>query len=295
MDEILKKGVTEVSHSLVTISDSEDKLNVNTFVEGNTTGIIIDKQGYIVTSLSKIKNMKRIFIKFPSIGREPVEGCMIGADEITDVALIKVDSDGLIPINISNKDIKEGNFVIASGNAISNDFIGATTLGIITSTNTNIYDEANNNSYRVIQTNAVINDNNIGGPLCSLNGELIGFNSQTLNSNKDEKLYYALSAEALKKAVEYIISFTDKLGISGELIDDIEHEVRGLYIENIIPDGYAAKAGLLPTDIILSIDNKTIMSLEDINNIVKDKKSGESINCMILRDGNQKSLEILFD
>lgn len=295
IDEVFSKAITDVSHSLVTISDSKDKLMINTFVEGNTTGIVVDKKGYIVTSFSKIKNMKNIIIKLPAIGKEPVEGKMVGADEDTDVALIKVNSDGLIPVSMCGKEIKKGKFVIAAGNAISNDFIGTTTLGIVTATNYNRLNSINDDSCEIIQTNAVINDENIGGPLFNLEGEVIGFNSQSLNFNKDEKLYYALSVDELKLVINYIISFTDKLGISGELIDDVQHKISGVYVENVSVDGYAAKAGLLPTDIILSIDNKTITSLEDINDIVKDKKSGESIKCVILRDGEKTNLEILFD
>lgn len=296
IDEVFTKGITNVSHSLVTIGDSKDKLCINTNSEGNVTGVVMDKQGYIVTSISKIRNMKQIFVKFASLAKEPVEGVLVGADEKTDVALIKVNTDNLTPINISEDDIKEGNFVIAAGNSISNDFIGMATAGIVTSVNENIYDEINNNSYKVIQTNAVINDENIGGPLCNIDGELIGFNSYTLNSkNNNGELYYSLSAFGLKVIVDYIISFTDKLGISGELIDDKESGVQGLYIENVKPNGYAAEAGLLPTDIILSVDNNKIISLEDINEIINTKKSGESIQCEILRDGLKTSIEIFFD
>lgn len=296
INEDFTKGITDVSHSIVTISGSRDKLIVNTKAEGNVTGVVVDKQGYIVTSLSKIKNMKDIFVKLPSLAKDPVEGILIGADENTDVALIKVNSDGLIPVVINEEDIKEGNIVMAAGNSISNDYIGMVTVGIVTSVNGRIYDEASNNLYKVIQTSATINDENIGGPLCNVDGELVGFNSDSLNIDKDNsQLYYSLSAVGLKKIIDYIISFTDKLGISGELIDDKESGLRGLYIENITANGYAAKAGLLPTDIIMSVDNKKITSLEDINEIIKNKKSGESIQCEVLRDGVKTGMEISFN
>lgn len=295
-EQMLSKGITSVSHSIVTIGDSIDKLNVNTRGEGNVTGIVIDEQGYIATSLSKIKNMNDIFVKLPSLAKEPIEADLIGADEKTDVALIKIVSDEIVPIIMNEGEIKDGNFVFAAGNSISNDFIGMVTVGVVTSTENRIHDDVKGDLYTIIQTNAIINDENIGGALCNIQGELVGFNGIFLNNNgESNQLYYSLNSTDLKKIVDYIIKFTDKLGISGEVIDDKDSGVKGLYVKNVIPGGRAARWGILPTDIILSLDNNEITSLEDINDVIRNKNNGENIDCKILRYGTNTTIQVLID
>lgn len=294
IDEVFSKGITKVSHSIVTISDSSDKLAVNVKAEGNVTGIIVDCQGYIVTSFFKIKGMKEIFVKLPSIAKEPVKAVLIGADEEADVAIIKISSDGLVPVVIDEKGVKEGNLAIAVGNSCSNDFIGMVTVGVVSSINVKLHEGKSGDIYKVIQTSAVINDENFAGALCNSEGELIGFNSCVLNK-EGSQLYYSLSAEDLKRIINDIIRFTDKLGVSGQLIDDKDSGIRGLYIQNVATDGNAAKAGLLPTDIILSVDDEEISSLEEINNIIKNKKKGDDAWCEVLRDGTKTRMRILFE
>ena len=296
IDEVVSRGITKVSHSIVTISDSPEKLTVNVEEDGNVTGIILDEQGYIVTSYSKIAKMKNISVKFPSLAKEPVSAVLIAADEDADVAVIKVNSDGLVPVVIHEGDMKEGNLSVAVGNSISNDFIGMVTVGVISSINSKVYKVKSGDVYKVIQTSAAINDANIGGALCNVKGELIGFNSYTFNKDlKNNQLYNVLSAKDLKNIVNNIIRFTDKIGISGQIIDDEKSGVRGLYIQNVTPSGIAAKAGLLPTDIIMSMGDKNILSLEDVNEVIKNKKAGEKVLCEILRDGTKIKVEILFD
>lgn len=294
IDEVFSKGITKIYHSIVTISDSVENLAVNVKAEGNVTGIIVDYQGYIVTSFEKVKGMNEILVKLPSLAKEPVKAVLIGSDEEADVAIIKIDSDNLIPVVINEEDVKEGNLAIAVGNSCSNDFIGMVTVGVVSSVNPRLHEEINRDAYKVIQTSAVINDGNVAGALCNSEGELIGFNSYTLNKEGGQ-LYYSLSAEDLKKIINDIIRFTDKLGISGQLIDDKDSGIRGLYIQNVTQDGNAAKAGLLPTDIILSIDEEKISSLQEIDNVIKSKKKGEDAWCEILRDGTKTRMRILFE
>ena len=287
-------GITNVSHSLVTISDKQEKLEKNTFQEGNTTGIVLDKKGYILTSYTKIKNMEKIYIKLPAVAKKPIEGKIIGIDELTDIAIIKVESEELTPIKIFEDDeLKVGYRVLAAGNVVSNNFIGIVTDGIITSINDTITLKHDMGVYKLIQTNAIINNQNIGGVLCNLKGELVGFNSNTLGKKDDNSLYYALEGKGVKSICEYLISLTDILGINGgTVIDDKETGVQGVYIENIKPEGSAAKAGMRPTDIIIGIDNNVIKTPEEIYYLLKDKKSGDAIICDFLRDGNRTTLKI---
>lgn len=288
------EGITNVSHSLVTLADNEEKLVENTFQEGNTTGIVFDKKGYILTSYTQVKDMHQIYVKLPAVAKKPIEGKIIGVEERTDIAIVKVESDDVTPIKISEDDeLKEGYRVLAAGNVVSDDFIGMVTDGIITSFNETITLEHDMGVYKLIQTNAIINSQNVGGALCNLKGELIGFNSNTLGKAENTSLYYMLEAKGVRSICEYLISLTDILGINGgNIINDKKTGVQGVYIENIKPEGSAAKAGMLPTDIIIGIDGKVIKTPDEIYYAIKNKKSGDTIICDFLRDGIRTRLEI---
>lgn len=288
------KSVEKVSSSLVTISESYENIVSEECENSNFTGVVIDKSGYIITSLTKVKNMTRVYVKLPYI-KEPIEGTIIGKDEFTDMALVKVNiEEGLTPIEVySGKDVKEGDFVITAGNVLCDEFTEAAIMGVIIAANKKVYDEVKGEEYTVLETNAIINDNNIGGVLCNLNGELIGFNSYTLN-NKDSKLNYVLRVTSAKEIVSNLLGITDKLGIIGSAINDEKANVTGVYIENVRPNRDAAKAGILPTDIILSINDNKINTQEDIYNAIKDKKSGDTIICDLLRDGKKTTMNIQF-
>ena len=115
----------------------------------------------------------------------------------------------------------------------------------------------------------------------------------TLN-NKDSKLNYVLRVTSAKEIVSNLLGITDKLGIIGSTINDEKANVTGVYIENVRPNRDAAKAGILPTDIILSINDNKINTQEDIYNAIKDKKSGDTIICDLLRDGNKTTMNVQF-
>lgn len=295
VQKMLSDSINKVSESLVTIADSEEKLDSNNPSSDNVTGVVIDKDGYIISSSAKIKNMKEIYIKLPSIGKKPIKASLIGTEDSSDVALLKVESEELVEIAMcEDTSLIEGNIVLALGNTKADEFIGISTPGMITSTNKYINDSESNGKYKIIESNAVINNENIGGALCNIKGEMVGFNSATLNSDEENSgLFYSLSIYGVKGIVAYLISLTDILGINGgNIIDDKETGVQGVYIEKINPDGYAARAGMLPTDIIIALDNKKIKLPEDIYNAIKDKKNGDTIICDLLRDGKETRKEI---
>ncbi|MGL4109629.1 S1C family serine protease [Clostridium sp. LP20] len=291
-------GINKAALSLVTISDNEDNLSSDNNAESNITGVVIDKKGYIITNFSKIKDFQGIYVKLPSIASKPIKGTFISADEATDMAVIKIEANGLVPITIANEEsFREGDFVVAIGNAVSDDFIGVAMPGMITSTNNKITDSNNRGSYRVIQTSAIINSDNTGGALCNINGELIGFSSTKLTEKFNrEGSFYALGVRGVKSISAYLISLTDILGINGgSIINDSKTGAKGVYIDNVNSEGYAAKAGLKPTDIIIGIDGGVIETPEDIYYAIKDKKNGDTIECDILRDGEETKMNITLD
>lgn len=286
--------IKKVSDSLVTISDKSENLEKNEYTEGNITGIVLDKKGYILTNLSKIKSYQKIYVKLSSVGAPIVEGRIIDQDELADMAIIKVDNENLTPITISSTNIKVGDNAVCIGNAISDDYIGMVTTGVITSVNNKI--KLDSGYYSLIETNAVINDLNTGGPVCNIQGELIGFSSKHMSEqNRSSGLYYAVSVKTIKSLTENKISLRDVLGINGRSISDEETKITGVYVDSLISDGYAAKAGIKANDIITRIDNTEIKMTEDIYEAIKGKTTGDTAVCVILRNSETQKVTIQFE
>lgn len=291
------ESIEKVSYSLVSISDDYSKLSHNTYKEGNISGIVVRKEGYIITSYSKIKNYKKIFVNVTAPGIKATEGELVGYDEGVDIALIKIDYDNLIPIGIADENsYKEGDFVISIGNAVSDSYVGISLPGVITSTN-EIFVDANGNSHKMIQTNTVINDFNNGGPICNLNGELIAINSKVINEKFDSyMLNYSISGDKISSLVDEIIEETDILGVNrGVSLNDSQKNVEGVYVSVVKAGGVADKAGICPTDIILDMNGVKVDTPEDIYSVIKDKTSGDIINTTILHDGVKKEIEIIIE
>lgn len=298
MNELSKNDylpiMKKIAPSLVTISNKEDKFKSGEYAEGNITGIVIDKKGYIITNLSKVKNYERIYVKPSSIGSPITEGRIIGQDEFADIAIIKIDYEKLPPISMpSDRKVNIGDNIISIGNAISDDYIGIVTPGIVTSLNNKVKLESE--YYSLIETNALINDLNTGGPICNVYGEMIGFTSKYINEQNQNGLYYAVNITTIKNIVENKISLRDVLGVNGRSILDEESKISGVYVDSIISDGYASKAGIKSNDIITRIDNTEIKKTEDIYEAIKSKKSGDTAVCVILREAETMKVTIEFD
>lgn len=288
-------AIKKASLSLVTISDAAGNLNKNQYSDRNITGVVVDKEGYIITNASKIKDFKNIYVKVSSVGARSVEGKIIGIEETADIAIIKINFDNLVPIEINTKkEQKEGESVIAIGNASSDDYVGFTTSGIISKASDKISNIQGDKTYNLLQTNAIINKENTAGPICNLNGELIAFSSESISVSKGQNgLYYGIAGEDLKKLISDLISSRDILGIDGgKEVELNDRGDSGVYIESLNPNGYAAKSGIKANDIIVGIGSFMIRTPEDIYEALQYKKSGDTVVCTILRDEQKVNIDI---
>ena len=287
------RAISLVASSVVTISDSQENL---TNKKSCVSGFIFKSDGHIITSFSNIKGFKQIFVKLSGIASKPFVGDVLGYDEVSDLAVIKINADNLSTAKLGDKDdTKEGDVVLAIGNSIGNDYIGLATSGIITSTNKVVdigkTQSTDKRKIKVIQTNAIINEENNGGILISSYGEVLGINSLELSKNYSQTgLNLAVNIEDVSKIVDSIIQFGKVkrlgLGLNGAVVRDAKNtNIKGVYVQSIEPDGSAAKAGIKPTDIIIELNKEKVRSLNDIIKIVDDKKIGDTIDCKILRDG----------
>lgn len=289
------KIIKEVAPSLVTISDSKDKLLEKKYFDNNITGVVIDSNGIILTNYSAIKNKSQIFVNLYKTMEEPIEAKLLVFDESIDLAIIKISvEEELEAVKIAEiNDIKEGQGIVILGNAINSDYVGSVIPGIITSRDEKVLNK-DNREYSLLQVSAVINNKNTGGVICNSNGEVIALANLTITKEKNENgLYYGLEISGLQDMVNSTNSFKSILGIKeGGIIVDKMSEFTGFYIDELVKNGSAYKAGIKPTDIIVKIDGHQVINVEDIIYILQSKKKDDILECSILSDGELKEVEI---
>ena len=285
----------QISESIVSISNEESKLTKNSYFEPNLTGVILSEEGTILTNYSKIKDFKEIYVKLPSSGSMPIKASLVGISEDVDVAIIKIYYKGkLSPIKIANEDeVIEGQEIAVLSNSIGNEYIERVIPGIITSTHQTIKDKSDR-EHRLLEISSIINENNTGGAVCNYKGELIGLASVDITNKKNQQgLYYAIDLRELQKISQVTDVFKSKLGISGGLIEDPKSRLKGFYVENVKESGVAYNSGIRATDIIIQLDGVNILTVNDLSNIMINKKAGEKVLCKIVNNGNIKELELL--
>lgn len=288
------KVINEVSPSLVTISDDEDKLNNNSYFDGNVTGIIIDDSGIILTNYSTIKGKSDIYVKLSSVASRPIKAQILIEDESIDLAVIKIEFDGeLKPIKLADSNtIKEGQAIVVLGNAIGDEYIGSSIPGIITSKNEKW--DLDGKKYSLLQISAPIDEKNTGGAICNSKGELVGIAHLSITNEKNESgLYYGLQMKELQEMINSTNRFKSLLGIvEGGIVVDKERGFSGFYIQELSKGGSAYMAGIKPTDIIVEIDDHEIVEADDIIVVLQDKQKDDILHCKFLSDGEMKYVDI---
>lgn len=288
------KLINEVSPSLVTISDDEDKLNNNSYFDGNVTGIIIDDSGIILTNYSTIKGKSDIYVKLSSVASRPIKAQILIEDESIDLAVIKIEFDGeLKPIKLADSNtIKEGQAIVVLGNAIGDEYIGSSIPGIITSKNEKW--DLDGKKYSLLQISAPIDEKNTGGAICNSKGELVGIAHLSITNEKNESgLYYGLQMKELQEMINSTNRFKSLLGIvEGGIVVDKERGFSGFYIQELSKGGSAYMAGIKPTDIIVEIDDHEIVEADDIIVVLQDKQKDDILHCKVLSDGEMKYVDI---
>ena len=288
------KVINEVSPSLVTISDDEDKLNNNSYFDGSVTGIIIDDSGIILTNYSTIKGKSDIYVKLSSVASRPIKAQILIEDESIDLAVIKIEFDGeLKPIKLADSNtIKEGQAIVVLGNAIGDEYIGSSIPGIITSKNEKW--DLDGKKYSLLQISAPIDEKNTGGAICNTKGKLVGIAHLSITNEKNESgLYYGLQMKELQEMINSTNRFKSLLGIvEGGIVVDKERGFSGFYIQELSKGGSAYMAGIKPTDIIVEIDDHEIVEADDIIVVLQDKQKDDILHCKVLSDGEMKYVDI---
>ena len=273
---------------------------------GMGSGVIISKDGYIVTNNHVIDNADVISIKLND-GRE-FKGRVIGTDPSTDLALVKIEADDLPTIPVGDSDaLKVGEWVLAVGNPFN--MTSTVTAGIVSAKarSLGVY---NNGVESFIQTDAAINQGNSGGALVNAKGELIGINSVLYSPTGAYSGYgFAIPTSIMTKVIadlkEYGTVQRAVLGIKGTPIDDdqqmmpeeIKKKVKelgateGVLIGEVIEGGSAV--GILKVDdVIIGIDGKRVKNFAGLQEGLAKHRPGDKVTVKVLRDKKEKDIEM---
>lgn len=301
---IAKKAIPSVV-GITTITQSNDIFNMNKYVEGVGSGVIVSSDGYILTNSHVVGNgrAKEMTVVFSDGEKTP--GKLIWQDESLDLAVIKVEKTGLPVMDIGDSDkVSVGDKAVAIGNPLGLDLQSTLTSGYISGLNRTINMENGASMDGLIQTDAAINGGNSGGALLNAKGELIGIN--TAKASGGEGIGFAIPINIAKSIVNEIKEKgnfeTVKLGIQGVDLKIYEKYFQvttgaenGAVIIKVEPTSPAGKAGLQANDIILKIGDKKISGMNDIRKVLLDYRIGDEVELEILRNGKNEKVKLKFE
>ena len=278
---------------------ARDWFNNPVETEGVGSGVIFRKDGYIVTNNHVISGAKELIVSLAD-GRS-LKGKLIGADELTDIAVVKVDADDLPTATFGDSDdVVVGEPAIAIGNPMGLEFQGSVTVGVISALNRTL--EISDKRVKLLQTDAAISPGNSGGALVNADGVIIGINSAKLAASGVEGMGFAIPINTVQAIINELMEkgyvARPYLGVS---VFDKPTAARygyqlnidkGVYIFRVTLGGPAEKAGLQRGDVILKLDGKEVGSVTDVRNIVADHKVGETVSVVYDRDGHEHTVNV---
>lgn len=266
---------------------------------GTGSGFVISTDGYVITNNHVVAGATKIDVAL-SDSRE-VEATLVGRDPATDIAVLKIDADGLKAIRFADsKQVQVGQIAIAIGNPYG--FQYSLTAGVVSALGRTLRSESGRLIDDVIQTDASLNPGNSGGPLVDSNGDVIGVNTAVILPAQG--ICFAVSSNltafvAGKLILEGRVR-RGYLGIAGQLINLTERIKQynqlsartGVMIASVEADGMAGNGELLPGDIIVSFNGQSIASVDDLHRLLTEETIGRRVQLTVLRDNRQKGVMV---
>ena len=267
---------------------------------GAGSGVIISDDGYIVTNNHVIDNASEIEVVLND--NRSYQAKVVGADGSTDLAVIKIEQNGLPAVKYGNSEtISIGEWVLAIGNPY--EFRSTVTAGIVSAKGRNINILGGGTSIEsFIQTDAAVNPGNSGGALVNLNGDLVGINTAIASPSGAFAGYsFAVPVSLVKKVVNDLVEYGEVQrallniqirDVNAQLAEQFDLDVlSGVYIAEVMDGGAADRAGLEKGDVIIGIDDKKVNSVAQLQESVAVNSPGDQIKVSFIRDGREKEVE----
>lgn len=272
------------------------------------SGIIISDDGYILTnnhivatssseSYYEVSDATKVTVTLFDDETE-YEAKIVGKDEQTDLAVIKIEKTGLSKAEFADSDsIKVGEFAMAVGSPLGMQ--SSVTCGIVSAVNREVTD-TDGKTFKLIQTDAAINSGNSGGALVNSEGKVIGINTLKLSGTGIEGMGFAIPINSTTDITSQLIQYSKVkrpyIGISGldlnEQTANAYNLVLGVYVKAVEDFSAAEKAGIKPGDVIIEAEGEKITKMDELNEIKNTHKIGEELKIKVNRDGSEKELTI---
>ena len=267
--------------------------------QGAGSGVILSEDGYILTCYHVIENANTITVATRE--GQTYEAVMVGGDKSEDIAIIKVEAEGLTPAVMGDSSqLQVGSPVVAIGNPLG-QLGGTVTAGVVSALERQV--TIDDETFNVIQTDAAINGGNSGGGLFNAKGELIGLVNAKAESIGVEGLGFALPLNNIKDYIEDLIAngyITSKVTLGVTLVDITDQRTAlayrvddmGVYILYVQDNSNASYAGLQSGDRILKVDDTEVESSSQVIDVISGKQAGDVLEMDILRNGKEQHMSI---
>ncbi len=282
-------------------------------VTATGSGIVMSSDGYIITNAHVIYDTESEYnmgkatsvkVVMGDNHDEEYEAEIVGYDIQTDLAVLKIDAEGLTPAEFGDSnDLKVGELVVAIGNPLGFELYGTTTCGIVSAVNREV--QLEDRTMTLIQTDAAINSGNSGGMLLNAYGQVVGINSMKMGSSYGsasvEGLGFAIPISDAKEIINSLINNgyvtgRPQLGITGVTVTESDAErfnlPQGVYVYGVAENSAAAKAGLQQGDIITAIDGVEITTMEELSEQKNKHQAGDTVTLRISRSDETMDVQM---
>ena len=273
-------------------------------LRGLGSGVIINRNGYVLTNQHVIEDADTIKVIL-SDGRE-VESQIVGVDFLSDLAVLKVDADDLMPIKWGDSDdLLIGEWAIAIGHPFASA-VGnpkpTVTVGVVSATNRTLKTEQRD-YHNLIQTDASINPGNSGGPLVNLHGHLIGINTAIYStSGGSQGIGFAIPAGTAQKVVRHLIEYgvvvppylgIEEQALTSELADDLDLKGQiGVLVSSVDKGSPAAKAGIRRRDVIEAIEQQPVPNSAAFRAVTRLLHEDQVVAVQLVRGGKHRTVSL---
>ena len=292
--------------SVVLISCQVQTTNFGQPVTGKSfgSGFILTENGHVVTNAHVVEDATKIFVTTPA--GQQLEAKLIGSDTTNDVAVLKVEAEGLPAVTVgSSTDLIVGDQVVAIGNPLG-ELTSTMTVGYVSAKDRDVTTDGT--TINMIQTDAAINSGNSGGPLFNMKGEVIGITTAKYSGSS--------SSGASIESIGFAIPIDDVIGMLNDLKDygyitgaylgvmvsNMDERTAayygfpvGVYVQEVTPGYGAEKAGMLAKDIIVKLGGHDVKDLNDLTRALRMFKAGDTIEVVVYRSGSELSLSVTLD
>ena len=265
------------------------------------TGIILTEDGYIVTNTHILDGTDSVTVTLWD-DRE-LEAKLVGADNVSDLAVLKVEAEGLTPAEFCGTAVSVGDAVAALGNPLGEELRGTLTDGIISAINRDV--SYNSHSMTLLQTNAAINEGNSGGPLLNMYGQVVGITNMKMMGTSAysaiEGIGFAIPTSTIQEVVNQLLRngrVTGRAAI-GVTIGPIPEDAAaayslpdGLYVVSVAEGSDAAAKGLAEGDVITAIDGQGVTTTAQVGEIIAGLEVGDTITMTVYRNGETFDVEV---